>query len=62
MEEKKTKSWCTTIEDALDGSGDGILTFPDWLIAEKGWVDGTILNLEVEETPTGNVLIITEKK
>jgi hypothetical protein len=56
------KSWTTTIEEAPDGSGDGILTFPEELIAEKGWSEGTVLNLRVEQRLTGNVLIITESK
>jgi hypothetical protein len=48
--------------EANDGTGDGILQFPDELIEETGWKEGTVLNLMVEETPTGNVLVITEKK
>ena len=48
--------------DTNDGTGDAILQFPEELIAETGWQEGTVLNLKVEETPTGNVLIITEKK
>ena len=52
------KSWTTTIEDAGDGTGDGILTFPDWLIEEKGWKEGAVLNLQAKD----GVLIITEKK
>lgn len=55
-----TKSWTVELIEADDGSGDAILQFPDELIAEKGWKEGTVLNLNVEETPTGNVLIITE--
>ena len=47
------------IEDALDGSGDGILTFPPELIAETGWKEGDTLNLEVSEAGT---LIITKKE
>jgi hypothetical protein len=47
------------IEDANDGSGDGILTFPPELIAEAGWKEGDTLNLEVSEAGT---LIITKKK
>lgn len=39
-----------TIEDANDGSGDGILTFPPEMIEELGWKEGDILNLEVIET------------
>lgn len=55
-------SWTTHLIEADDGSGDAILQFPDELIAEKGWKEGTVLNMSVEETPSGNVLIITEKK
>jgi len=56
------KSWIVELLDADDGSGDAILQFPDELIQEKDWKEGTELLLTVEETPTGNVLIITEKK
>lgn len=56
------KTWIGDITEADDGSGDAILNFPDDFIAEVGWKEGTVLNLKVEETPTGNVLIITEKK
>ena len=56
------KSWIADITEANDGTGDAILNFPDDFIAEVGWKEGTVLNMRVEETPTGNVLIITEKK
>lgn len=56
------KSWIANITETDDGSGDAILNFPDDFITEVGWKEGTVLNLRVEETPTGNVLIITEKK
>jgi hypothetical protein len=46
------------IEDAQDGSGDGILTFPPELIEETGWKEGDTLNLEVSESGS---LIITKK-
>ena len=55
------KSYIADVLEANDGTGDAILQFPDELIAETGWKEGTVLNLRVEETPTGNVLIITEK-
>jgi hypothetical protein len=60
MQEKNY--WVTQLIEADDGSGDGILQFPDDLIKMKGWKEGTVLNLEVQQTPTGNVLVITEKK
>lgn len=56
------KSWTVNLLEADDDSGDAILQFPDELIQEKGWKEGTVLNLQIEETPTGNVLIIMEKK
>jgi hypothetical protein len=48
-----------TIEDAGDGSGDGILTFPEGFCDEYGWKEGDVLNLEVSEEKT---LIITKKE
>ena len=56
------KVYKADILETNDGTGDCILQFPDELIAETGWKDGTVLNLTVEERPEGNVLIITEKK
>ena len=56
------KMYIADIIEADDGTGDAILQFPDELIAETGWKEGTVLHMRVEETPTGNVLIITEKK
>ena len=56
------KSYVGDIIEANDGTGDQILQFPQELIDEMGWKEGTVLNLEVEETPTGNVIVITEKK
>ena len=56
------KSWITQLIETDDGTGDAILQFPDELIGETGWTENTTLNLKVVETPTGNVLHITEKK
>ena len=56
------KTWIADIIEANDGTGDAILQFPDDFIAEVGWKEGTELNLELRETPTGNVIVITEKK
>jgi bifunctional DNA-binding transcriptional regulator/antitoxin component of YhaV-PrlF toxin-antitoxin module len=52
------KTYSTTIEDAGDGSGDGILTFPPEILEEMGWKEGTLLNVEEKD---GN-LYITEVK
>lgn len=56
------KTWICQIEDAEDGSGDGILTFPPELIEMKGWKEGTVLNISVSDEGSGKCLIITEKK
>jgi len=44
-----TKTYSTIIEDAPDGSGDGILTFPDEMIEELGWKEGQAIDLYVDE-------------
>jgi bifunctional DNA-binding transcriptional regulator/antitoxin component of YhaV-PrlF toxin-antitoxin module len=44
-----TKSYITMIEEAPDGSGDGILTFPDEMIAELGWKEGQRLKISLNE-------------
>jgi bifunctional DNA-binding transcriptional regulator/antitoxin component of YhaV-PrlF toxin-antitoxin module len=50
-----TKSYVTLIEEAPDGSGDGILTFPDEMIAELGWKEGQRLQFSVNEE--GNITL-----
>ena len=45
------------IEDAADGSGDGILTFPPEMVEELGWKEGDTLNLKANEDGT---IIITK--
>jgi len=58
---KIQKTLYSVITEADDGSGDAILTFPDELIEEMGWKEGTKLNLKVVEQVGGPVLVITEK-
>jgi len=57
-----SKSYIIQVQEANDGTGDAILEFPEEFIAETGWKEGTVLNLRVEETPTGNIIVMTEKK
>ena len=57
-----TKTYTLDVIEADDGSGDAIIQFTEEFIAEVGWKEGTVLNLEVKETPTGNVIVMTEKK
>ena len=42
-------TWSTTIEDAGDGSGDGILTLPPELCELKGWKEGTVLKMTAKD-------------
>lgn len=37
------------ITDAEDGSGDGILTFPEGLCEKLGWNEGDTLNFSFDE-------------
>jgi hypothetical protein len=57
-----SKRYIIDVQEANDGTGDAILEFPEEFIAETGWKEGTVLNLRVEETPTGNIIVMTEKK
>ena len=50
-------SWTAKIEDAGDGTGDGILTFPPEVCEMQGWKEGTILYLDVVD----GQLIISDK-
>ena len=39
--------WISTIEDAGDGSGDGIVALPSELLEELGWTENTDLVFSV---------------
>ena len=56
------KTYIADVIEANDGTGDQILQFPQELVDEMGWKEGTVLDLKIEESPTGNVIVITEKK
>lgn len=57
-----TKTYTCDVIEADDGSGDAIIQFTDEFIAHTGWKAGTVLNIETRVTPTGNVIVLTEKK
>lgn len=38
------KNWTLNVEEANDGSGDAILTFPPDLLEQAGWKEGDTLN------------------
>lgn len=50
--------YTTHIQDASDGSGDGILTFPPELLEKMGWKEGTVLEMDLVDE---NVLVFKEK-
>lgn len=56
------KTYSVDIIETDDGSGDAILQFPDELLSDMGWSEGTVVNLTVKNTESGNVLIITGEK
>lgn len=60
--EKYGRSWICDVEEANDGTGDTILTFPDELVMLQGWKEGTVLDFTVVGEGTGKSLYITEKK
>ena len=39
----------TTVVDAGDGTGDGMIEIPDELLAALGWREGDVLNVKVRE-------------
>ena len=53
-----SKTYTADIIEANDGTGDLILQFPDELVAEMNWKEGTELNLSLEKD---GVIVITEK-
>lgn len=61
-EKTLTTTYSSVLTEADDGSGDLILTFPDELIQEMGWKEGTVLSLKVIDQVGGPILVITEKK
>jgi len=48
------------IFEGIPGDSDNILLkFPPGLLEETGWMEGTVVNITVEDTGSGNVMIIT---
>ena len=56
VQRESNKRYLLTVEDAGDGSGDGIITFPDELIEQLGWYENMPIKMEV----SGDTLIITK--
>lgn len=52
------KRYVCTFEEANDGSGDGILNFPDEMCSELGWEVGDTIEIDVDEN---NHIFLTKK-
>jgi hypothetical protein len=46
-------------EDIPEDPDNILLKFPPEVLIEAGWMEGTILNITVEDTGSGPVMIIT---
>lgn len=46
----RTSLWRTTLVDAGDGSGDGIVALPDELLMQLGWQEGDTLSIVQDES------------
>jgi len=46
---ESNKIWKLTLIDPEDGSGDALVELPDELLAEVGWVEGELLEIEQVE-------------
>jgi hypothetical protein len=49
------RRWRTTIIDARDGTGDGILSLPEGLLAQIGWKKGDTLSMSRDDS--GDLII-----
>ncbi|MFZ6690015.1 hypothetical protein ACO0K0_19950 [Undibacterium sp. SXout11W] len=52
----------TTVVDAGDGTGDGMIEIPDELLAALGWHEGDVLNVKVREPSVLVLERLDEKK
>lgn len=50
--------WIVDVEEAQDGSGDAILTFPNELTLLQGWKEGTVLDFESKD---GKIIVKAAK-
>jgi hypothetical protein len=56
VQRESSKKYTLTIEETNDGTGDGIITFPDEIIEQLGWYENMPIKIVVE----GNTLVITK--
>jgi hypothetical protein len=56
VQRESSRKYTLTIEETNDGTGDGIITFPDEIIEQLGWYENMPIKMVVE----GNTLVITK--
>lgn len=59
MSKSKMYSYEEIFQDIPEDPDNILLKFPPDLLEETGWAEGTILNITVEDTGSGPVMIIT---
>ena len=59
MSKSKMYSYEEIFEDIPEDPDNILLKFPPEVLIEAGWMEGTILNITVEDTGSGPVMIIT---
>ena len=59
MSKSKMYSYEEIFQEIPEDPDNILLKFPLEILEEAGWDVGTILNITVEDTGSGNVLIIT---
>jgi hypothetical protein len=57
MKMKKNRAENLTTVEVDTVSGEFFITIPQWILDEKGWYEGTNLNIEVD----GDCLIVTDR-
>jgi len=59
MSKSRMFSYEEIFEAIPDDPDNILLKFPPYLLEETGWSEGTVINITVEDTGSGNVMIIT---
>ena len=59
MSKSKMFSYEEIFQDIPEDPDNILLKFPPEILEEAGWSEGTILNITVEDTGSGPVMIIT---
>jgi hypothetical protein len=54
-----SKVYTSTVKDCEDGSGDVYIELPDEMLADLGWKEGQVLDLNIKKDPTGNIIVLT---